>query len=64
MSDYTIESVNSLLGSRQHRKASKYATFEEACAVARKESERSRKFVTYNVLDGRGRVVASYQGDK
>jgi hypothetical protein len=59
---YTIEVENRLLGSRQHRKASKYP-FDEACSKAKAEASRSRKFATYNVLDYRGQVIASYVGE-
>lgn len=59
---YTIESENSLTGTRQHRKATKYESFEEADARAKQEASRSRKFATYNVLDQRGAVVSSHQG--
>ncbi len=59
---YTIESENSLTGTRQHRKATKYESFEEADAHAKQEAQRSRKFATYNVLDRRGAVVSSHQG--
>jgi uncharacterized protein GlcG (DUF336 family) len=59
---FTLEHVNSLLGSRQHRKASPYLTQGLAEEAARAEAKRVRPFVTINVLDARGRVVASFKG--
>lgn len=59
---YTIEHVNTLLGSRQHRKASPYLTQSLAEDRAREEQQRVRSFVTINVLDARGKVVASFKG--
>jgi hypothetical protein len=61
---YTIESENRLLGSRQHRKAMKYETLEDAQARAKEEAARSRSFAHFNVLNAKGAVVATYQGEK
>lgn len=59
---YTIEHVNTLLGSRQHRKASPYAILEAAEGWAKEEASRVRKFVHINVLDRAGNVVATFAG--
>lgn len=59
---FTIEHVNTLLGSRQHRKASPYALQSQAEERAKQEAERTRSFVTINVLDAKGKVVASFKG--
>jgi len=59
---FTIEHVNSLLGSRQHRKATVYVTKELAEERAKEEAKRVRPFVTINVLAARGKVVASFKG--
>jgi len=59
---FTLEHVNSLLGSRQHRKASPYPTRELAAMAAASEALRCRPFVTINVLDSSGRVVAEVVG--
>ena len=61
---FTIETENHLLGSRQHMKATKYETFEEADARAIEKANTTRTFVTHNVLDRRDRVVASHKGTK
>lgn len=59
---FTIEQRNELTGNYQHRKASPYATLEEARARAEQEAQRSRKFVEFNVLDRKGSVVFSVRG--
>lgn len=59
---YTIEEVNTLIGTRAHRKASPYLLLEEAKKRADFLAERSKKFGTFNVLDRRGDVVYSAQG--
>ncbi len=61
---FTIEEENRLLGSRQHRKVTKYDTFEEADARAMEEANRSRSFAWYNVLDRKGHIVSQHQGTK
>jgi uncharacterized protein GlcG (DUF336 family) len=59
---FTLEHVNSLLGTRQHRKAAPYVTKELALERANEEAKRTRSFVTINVLDARGNTVASVKG--
>ncbi len=61
---FTLEHENSLLGKRTHRSASPYVTKELALERAKEEAERIRSFVTINVLDSKGRVVASVKGKK
>lgn len=58
---YTIESENHLLGTRQHRSASKYDSLEAACISAEAQMQRSQPFMVYNVLDSKKHVVASFK---
>ena len=60
---YTIEDVNTLTGSRNHRRASKYETYDDAHAQATAKAKRTRSFVHYNILDNRERVVATLKGE-
>lgn len=64
MGPYTIEVENRLLGSRQHRKATKYTSYDAAAERAKEEAARSRSFAHFNVLDARGKVLATFQGEK
>lgn len=59
---YTIEQCNHLLGTRQHRKATTYATLDEAKERAELQSKRFKSFVSVNVLDPAGSIVATYKG--
>lgn len=59
---YTIEDVNTLTGTRKHRKATKYLSLEDAKEVARKNAARSRSFAVFHVLDARGVSVFSITG--
>lgn len=59
---FTIEDLNTLTGSRQHRKATKYDSLAEAEDVARGKAARSRSFAQFNVLDARGNIAFSVSG--
>jgi hypothetical protein len=59
---YTLEEENHLLGSRHHRKATKYETLESAVEYAKVKAARSQPFMTHNVLDRAGYVVATFKG--
>jgi hypothetical protein len=59
---YTIEALNTLTGTRQHWKLTPYERREAAEASAKQHAARVRSFVTYNVLDPAGNVIASYKG--
>lgn len=60
---YTIEELNSLLGTRSHRKATHYPTLEAALERATQLARGVRAFMTINVLDRSENVVASVAGD-
>lgn len=59
---YTIEELNTLIGTRVHRKASPHSTLESATESATLQASRTRRFLTINILDRRGNVVATFQG--
>ena len=59
---YTLEALNHLTGARVHTKATQHQTLESANTSAALRASQVRKFVTINVLDRRGGVVATHKG--
>jgi hypothetical protein len=59
---YTIETENTLTGTRQHRKATPYDSLDAARESAVRQASGTRTFVRFNVLDRRGNVIETFQG--
>lgn len=61
---YTLEDVNTLTGTRTHRKATKYETLNDAMQRAREKASQMRKFAEVNILDRSGNHIMTFVGVK
>lgn len=61
---YTLEDVNRLTGSIQHRKTSPYDSLAAAEERAQEKVRGMRSFAEVNVLDRRGAVVKTFKGER
>lgn len=61
---YTLEDVNTLTGTRTHRKATKYETLNGAMQRAQEKASQIRKFAEVNILDRHGNLIMTFVGEK